>query len=173
MENFINLAKKRCSVRAYKDAPVEDDKIQAVLEAGRIAPSACNNQPWKFLVIKSEEGLQKLKEASRTFNAPVAIIVFGDPDKVWTRTIDRKNALDIDTSIAAAHMVLEAEDLGLSTCWICSFKPKVVVKNFNVPKKLVPVHIITLGYDADAKKSPNRHITEREPLTKIVVEESF
>lgn len=173
MKNFMDLAKQRCSVRAYADTQVEDVKLKAVLEAGRIAPSACNNQPWKFLVIQSEEGLEKLREAARTFNAPAAIIVLGDKTKVWKRSHDGKDSLDIDTAIAAAHMVLEAEDLGLSTCWICAFKPKVVVKNFNVPRQLVPVHIIILGYDQHAKKPADRHSEERLPLESLLVNETF
>ncbi|MBN2510396.1 MAG: nitroreductase family protein [Spirochaetales bacterium] len=173
MNYFMTLARRRCSVRAYTQQKIEKNIIESVLEAGQVAPSACNRQPWMFLVIQSAEGLGKLKKAARIFNAPAAVVILGDGDTAWRRTHDGKDFVDVDTTIAATHMVLQAEDLGLSSCWICSFNPDIITEQFNIPPHLRPVHILTLGYDDNAKKPADRHGLERKHLKDLVVGESF
>ena len=173
MKDFLALVKERYSVRKYKTIPVETDKLNLILEAGRVAPSACNNQPWVFLVINDSEGMAKLKKACNPFAAPLAIVICADTSTAWVREYDGKNHGDVDAAIATDHMMLCAQDLGLSTCWICWFDPVVMRKEFNIPDHLVPVNVLPIGYADEEPQSPERHADKRKPLKDIVKYGSF
>lgn len=169
---FLELAKQRCSVREYESKKVEPEKLASILEAGRVAPTATNAQPQKILVIQSDEGLEKLKKVTNFHQAPLAIVVCGDRSRVWARSYDGKTSIDIDGAIVSDHIVLEAEDLGLGSCWIVSFKPDILRAEFNLPENLEPVAIISIGY-AKRKTSPQRHVKTRKPIEDMVVFETF
>ena len=171
--SFLALVKKRYSVRDYAQKEVEEEKLSQILEAGRVAPTAVNKQPQRLLVVRSEEGLQKLAKAAKIYGVPLAIIVCGDRDTVWVRPYDGKSALDIDTSIVTDHMMLKATELGLGTVWICYFDPQILRDEFKIPQNLEPVNILAIGYAAGEPKSPDRHQTERKPLNETVFYESF
>ncbi len=171
--DFLDLARRRCSVRAFEKRPVEPDKVDRILEAARVAPTARNLQPYRLLVLDEPDALARLSKACRTFDAPLAIVVIGDNNEVWVRPYDAKDSLDIDASIVTAHMMLEAEDLGLGSCWVCSFRPEVVRAEFGVPGHLTPVNVLVFGYPSGPKKSPTRHDTERRPLSETVVRNHF
>ena len=168
MNNFLELAKSRFSVRKYKPDAVSDEDMNYVLEAGRIAPSAVNYQPWKFLVIRSKENLDKIhtcyhREWFRA--APVVIVVLADHDQSWKRS-EGKDHADIDAAIAADHMTLAAADIGLGTCWVCNFDPKKTVDVLNLPAHLEPVVFLPLGHP-DQRPDVNRHDTKRKPMGDI------
>src|SRR5690554_1139628 len=97
--NFLHLAKKRYSCRLYKDLPVEKEKLEYVLEAGRVAPTAKNLQPHRVLVLQKKENLEKLSEAARIYDAPVALVVCKDKNDSWVRPLDGKEHGDVDASI--------------------------------------------------------------------------
>ena len=123
--SFLELAKKRYSVRSYLDRPVEKEKLLQVLEAARIAPSAVNKQPWNFIVVTNENTKNKIAETyPREWfkTAPAVIVVCGDHSKSWKRK-DGKDHCNIDVA-AIDHMTLAATDLGLGTCWVCAFDAK-------------------------------------------------
>ena len=167
--NFLQLAKNRFSVRKYKPNPVQEEDLLYVLEAGRIAPSAVNYQPWHFLVIKEKENLQKVhtlyhREWFR--EAPVVIIILADHNQSWKRA-DEKDHADIDAAIAADHMTLAATDKGLGTCWVCNFDKQKTIDMLNLPEHLEPVVFLPLGYP-DQETDINRHETKRKPLKEIV-----
>ena len=124
--DFLDLAKKRYSVRSYKKTPVEEEKVACILEAARVAPSAANLQPTRLVVIDNAEGMEKLSRAANVYSAPLAIIVCADHAKAWKRPADGKSTVDIDASIATDHMMMEATSLGLGSVWICWFDPEVV-----------------------------------------------
>jgi nitroreductase len=166
---FLELAKKRYSVRKYDAKKVEEEKLLKILEAGRIAPTAANFQPQRLIVVQKEEGMSKLKRCSaNTYGAPVVIIVCGDTDVSWKRRYDNKDLCDVDASIITDHMMLQAAELGLGTVWIGSFDPAAVKREFNLPDNVEPVSILPLGYAADEAKSPDRHDRDRKPLNEIV-----
>lgn len=171
--SFLDLAKTRYSVRSYSEKKVEEEKLLKILEAGRVAPTACNFQPVKLLVVQEQEGLAKVSKAANVFNAPLVIIVCGEIDKAWVRPFDQKNIADVDASIVTDHMMLQATELGLGSVWICYFKPDVIKQEFNIPDSLEPVNILAIGYGTDKVKSPDRHDTERKALSDIVVKETF
>jgi nitroreductase len=171
--NFLELAKKRCSVRNFKTIDVEEEKLLKILEAGRVAPTGANFQPHRLLVIQSKEGHEKLQKAANTFDAPLVIVVCGDESEVWKRPYDGKSIIDIDTSIITDHMMLQATELGLGTTWICYFKPDVIKREFNLPKHIEPISILIIGYPAGEVASPDRHDKTRKALKDIVFYETF
>ncbi len=170
---FLTLAKQRCSVRGYKNTAVEKDKLNKILEAAHVAPTAANMQSSRLLVIQSEEGLNKLSKGVNFHGAPLAILVCGDHNNVFVRPFDKKNMIDIDATILADHMVLEAEDLGLSTCWLTYFDPTIIRNEFNIPENLEPVAIIAIGYASGSKACAERHSKDRKNIKEITVYESF
>ena len=171
--SILDIAKKRYSVRKYLPKKVEQEILLQILEAGRVAPTGCNNQPQRLIVVQTEEGLQKIAKAATIFGAPTAIIVCGDNDNVWRRPYDQKNILDIDVSIVTDHMMLQATELGVGSLWVCYFDPKVIRKEFNLPDNIIPVSILLLGYEAGLPKSADRHDTLRKPLPQTVFYENM
>jgi nitroreductase len=121
--------KQRYSVRKYLARPVKEEKLKILLEAGRVAPSAHNNQPSRLIVVR-EDGLEKLKKGANVYGAPLAIIVAGDHQAAWVRSFDNKSSVDIDASIVTDHIILAATELGLGTLWVCYFDPAVIRKEF-------------------------------------------
>ena len=148
--DFLALAKKRYACRKYLDRKVEPEKLAAVLEAGRVAPTGANRQPQRL-----------------------AVVVCADTSEAWTRKYDGKRIGDIDASIVTDHMMLAAASLGLDTLWICMFKPEAVREEFGLPDTVEPVNILLIGYGADAPASPDRHATLRKPLEETVFYERF
>lgn len=170
---FIDLAKKRYSARSYQNRTVEPEKLNEILEAGRVAPTACNNQPQRIIAVQSPKGLDKIKKAYKTFGAPLALIVCADYQSSWKRRYDGKNSADIDASIITSHMMLCAADIGLDSVWVCAFDPDIIKMEFNIPDHIEPVNILLIGYaDADPK-SPQRHDEHRKPLNETVFYETF
>lgn len=169
--DFLSLAKKRYSVRAYTGKKVEKEKLDAILEAAHVAPTGGNCQPQHLIVVQSDKGLAKIKKAANIYGAPLAIIVCSDVEKTWTRPFDGKKLTDIDASIVTDHMMMEATDLGLGSVWVCYFKPDVIKAEFKLPDNLEPINILVLGY-ADTNReetlSPERHSKMRKTLSEIV-----
>ncbi len=172
---FIELAKRRYSCRNYDLRPVEKDKLELILEAGRIAPSAVNYQPWHFIVNQGKENLKKIygvyhREWLQT--APCVIVVCGDHNQSWKRKQDGKDHCDIDIAIAVDHMTLQATELGLATCWICNFDKEKTIETLNLPSYLEPIVILPVGYPLD-QPDPFRHGEKRKTIQDIVSFESL
>lgn len=172
---FLDLVKKRQSVREYLDKPVEREKIERCLEAARLAPSASNSQPWSFIVVDDP----KLKEAiaKKTFDrvisfnrfslqAPVLIILISERsgflNKVAEAIKDRQFSL-IDIGIAAEHLCLQAAEEGLGTCMLGWFNEKGVKKALNIPQQIRVELIITMGYSESSQIRPKK----RKPINQI------
>lgn len=171
--NFLELAKKRYSVRKFKSDKVEEEKLMKILEAGRVAPTGANIQPQRLIVLREKEGIEKINKAARVYGAPLIIVVCGDHDNVWKRPYDGKKLVDIDTSIVTDHMMLQATELGLGTLWVCYFKPDVIREEFNLPDNIEPVSILAIGY-ADGEAQPeDRHDKLRKPLIETVFYENY
>lgn len=171
---FLELAKQRSSVRKYRNVPVEDEKIRQVLEAGRIAPSAVNYQPWYFIVVRDEALRRQVAMAYKRewiLQAPVIIVVCGDHSRAWKR-FDGKDHCDVDAAIAIDHMTLAAADLGLGTCWICGFDAQIVRDIFKLPENIEPIALLPLGYPAESTDE-NRHESQRKPFDEIVFWDGF
>ena len=170
MANFLELVKARYSARAYEQRPIEQEKIDYILECARLAPSAVNFQPWKFIIVESEEKRTALHAgyAQEWFQqAPLYIVVCGDKSQSWTRKKDSHDHADIDAAIAAEHICLAATEVGLGSCWVCNFRPAIVSEVLGIDGETVyPVAIIPIGYAADAPTEKKRKSLD-EILTKI------
>jgi len=149
--NFIEIASKRYSARAYKRQLIEDEKLQQVLEAARLAPTAANRQPFQLIVIHTkgrEEELRQIYDASWFVQAPIVVCACGIPSQSWTRS-DGKGYCDVDATIAMDHLILAAADLGLGTCWIGAFNPDITRQVLGLPDDVKPIAFTPLGYPAD------------------------
>lgn len=166
--NFLDIAKTRYSVRRYKNEKVEKEKLNRILEAAHLAPTAANLQPIRLLVVQEKEGLDKIGKAANIYNAPLAIIVCSDHSIAWKRPFDNKKTTDIDASIITDHMMLEATELGLGTVWVCYFKPDIIKKEFDLPETIEPVNILVIGYSDEEPMPLNRHSKTRIPLSELV-----
>mgnify|MGYP004614672819 CR=1 FL=1 len=166
--SFIEIAKKRYSVRSYKKQKVEKEKLEKILEAAHVAPTAANLQPIHLVVVQEEEGLAKVNKAANTYGAPLVIIACADHKKAWVRPFDHKKTTDIDASILTDHMMLQATELGLGSVWICYFKPDVLMKELQLPEGLEPINILAIGYSDEEPQSAERHEKMRMSLNELV-----
>lgn len=171
--SLLETAKQRYSVRKYEDRVVEKEKLDKILEAAHVAPTAANLQPVRLIVVQDKANLEKISKAANIYNAPLAIIVCADHTKAWTRPFDGKKATDIDASILTDHMMLEATELGLGSVWICYFKPDVLREEFQLPEHLEPINILAIGYGNDTPADPERHSSARISINELVSFESL
>jgi len=149
---------KRKSIRGYKSTPVPEDKLNAVLEAARMAPSGANRQPWKFVVVRDKEKIKQLGAASggqaHVGNCPVIIAAVATaPENMMMCEVP---GAPVDLSIAVDHMMLAAVDEGLGTCWIGAFRQDKAREILNVPAKCKLIALLTLGYPDDAGRPKDR-----------------
>lgn len=160
--DFLTLAKDRFSCRKFADKPVEGEKIDKIIEAGLAAPTACNNQPVKIFVIKTEEALKKAAETTAfTFGAPVIFAVGADKNEAWTRGSDGKNFADVDASIVASHMMLEIHDLGLGATWVASFDTNKFADFFPETAGYNIIALFPTGYPAEDAVPAKKHFISK------------
>ena len=171
--DFINIAKSRSSVRDYNNKKVEPEKLEKILEAAHVAPTAANLQPVHLIVVQSEGGLAKIGKAANIYGTSLAIIVCADHDKAWVRPFDGKQTGDIDASILTDHMMLQATELGLGTVWVCYFKPDVLRKEFTLPDNLEPINILVIGYSDEEPADRNRFEAHRIAMSELVSYENL
>ena len=165
---FLEIAKSRYSVRDYKSRKVEPEKLEKILLAAHVAPTAANLQPVRLIVVQEDEGLNKIGKGANLYGAPLAVIVCADHGKAWVRPFDKKQTTDIDASILTDHMMMEATELGLGSVWICYFKPDVIKQEFRLPDTLEPINILAIGYAGGSPADPERHAAQRIPLDELV-----
>jgi len=183
MKSFLDLVRSRRSVRQYTQEEVSRETIASILEAGRQAPSGNNAQPWRFIVVRDEGTKQRLYKAAGKqgfiLEAPVTIAVVADPSakmKPATRSSSSGQQVPTlavikavrDTAIAADHMVMEAADMGLGTCWVAKFEQEDIRPVLDVPEDCFVVALITLGYAAVKAEASSRY-----PLHEIVFNERY
>lgn len=176
MEVFEAIRRRR-SIRRYKPDPVPEENLRIILEAARLAPSAGNRQPWRFVVIKDKETRKKLAEAAdgQMFvgEAPVVIAAFGDPnDSPGGYQRDPMVAYKQDPMIAVEHICLEAVELGLGTCWIGPASPNYdtarIKEILNVPERMYMICLLPIGFPAEFP--PQRY---RKSLGDVVFREKY
>lgn len=142
---FDKVIRDRKSTRRFSDKKVDKDTILKILEAGRIAPTAKNIQPIKIYVVESEEGLKSIDKASPCrYNAPVVLVVCGDKNKAFTK--GEHSTYEVDASIVATHMMLEATNVGVDNIWVDMFDRDILRKEFSILDDLIPVCILPMGY---------------------------
>jgi len=159
---FSDLIRERYSVRAYTPDPVEDEKLNRVLEAARMAPTADNRQPFQLLVIHTqgrEDELYEVYDKAWFVQPPLLICICGLPDRAWTRR-DGKSYVDVDAAIVMDHLILAAADLGLGTCWVGAFDPDAAREILGLPEGVEPIAFTPLGYPADEPGPKERRLLE-------------
>ena len=164
--DFLELARQRYSVRAYQLDPVEDEKLNQVLEAALIAPTASNRQPFQLLVIHTsgrEDELATIYQRPWFVQAPLIICACAAPGQGWTRSSDGANYSIVDVAIAFDHLTLAAASLGLGTCWVAAFNPTRAREVLLIPPEIDPIALTPLGYPAD---KPTQKI--RKPISELV-----
>jgi nitroreductase len=172
--SFLELAQKRFSVRRYQDLAVEEENLKYVLEAGRIAPSAVNFQPWYFIVVRDEKLRKEIAATYRgewLLEAPVIIVICGDHRRSWRRA-DGKDHCDLDAAIAIDHMTLAAAERGLGTCWVCNFNAMQCHRALRLPGQVEVVALLPLGYPAESAE-PGRHNRLRKKIEEVVFWDGF
>jgi nitroreductase len=163
---YSELIAARYSVRAYQPDPVEDEKLQAVLEAARLAPTAANRQPFQLVVMHThgrKEEIGRIYRKDWFVQAPIVIGVCAISSLAWVRESDRFNARLIDAAIVADHLILAVTNLGLGTCWIAAFNVVAARSVMGLPEEAEPVIFTPLGYPAD---QPGPKV--RKPLHELV-----
>ena len=146
--SFEEIIRKRTAVRKFSDKKLEKEKLDKILEAGRLAPTAKNSQPIKIYVIKSEEGISNLDKATRCrYGASTVLIVCGNKEEAYHK--GDYSTYEMDSCIVATHMMLEATNVGVDNIWIESYDENILRKEFDIPNEYIPVCILPLGYKID------------------------
>ena len=178
--NFFELVFRRYSCRRFnKDRPCEREKLKRCVEAARLAPSACNSQPWRFLIIDEPELKNKVAEVAirgiygvlNRFlpSAPCIVVVLADRERFIARAggfVMRTDYFLIDIGIACEHFVLQAQELGLRTCYIGYFNERGLRKLLKIPRNYKIVLLIAVGYPADEKDEDMKK--KRKPIDEIM-----
>lgn len=168
-----NLIRSRESIRNYDPSkPVPRNVLERILEAGRLAPSACNIQPWKFLVISSPEMLTKVRACYHREwfkEAPHILAVVGNREQAWKRSFDGYNSVETDVSIAMTYLILAAEDEGVGTCWIANFDPAILRESLSLAENQVVYCITPLGYQKEGfRKTGKKNRKLPEEVTEFL-----
>lgn len=171
MKDFKTLCETRFSTRKFTEQPVSDDDLSYILECARLAPSAVNRQPWRFLIVKSKENLEKLRQCySREWfrTAPLCIVALKDTTQAWVRPEDQKPHDDIDLSIAIEHICLAAAERGLGSCWVCNYDPTLFVQLFPQQPGIEAVALIPIGHIAPDCPQKEKSRKSLEDITETI-----
>ena len=168
--SYQTLIRERFSARKFQDRPVEEEKLRRILEAGRLAPTAKDLQPYHVYVLKSEEARRKAKEVTKcTFDAPVILMICGVPVEGWVNPYNGHNGTDIDIAIITTHMMLAVTDEGLGSTWVGWFDTEKAKDIFSLPEGREPLAMLPLGYIADDCEPAPKHDI-RKALADVVTE---
>jgi nitroreductase len=156
--DFQEVLRKRYSVRSFESTPLENDKIEAILEAARTAPTAANKQPQRIIVARKPEELEKIEICTPCrYGAPVVFVVCYDKTDCWTSPFNSDDSGRVDTSIVTTYMMLTAENLGLGTVWVLRFDPTKATEQFSLPEHIIPVSMLAVGHPAKDAAPAERH----------------
>ena len=171
--DFLELAKQRCSVRAFTNKRVEKEKLERILESGRVAPTACNKQPRRIIVVQNLENIKKVQKAYKTFGSRCVLIICRDERDSLVRKFDNKCSGDLDIGIVTDQMMLAAREIGIGSVMVGLFDPRIVRKEFSIPEYIQPTALLILGYPKNGFLDENRHVTQRKPINETVMMEEY
>lgn len=160
--DFLSLSRERFSVLEYDNRPVEQEKIDRIIEAGIAAPTACNYQPQRIFVIDHDADRERLNRVvpSRSF-VPAAFLVCYNKRECWVRPMDGKSSGDIDASIVTTHMMMEATELGLGSIWVMYWDPKKMKAEFGLGDEIEPTALLIVGYKSEDAKPRQGHMKRK------------
>ena len=171
--DFEKVISERFSVRKFKKAHLKNEDIDKILKAGHIAPTGCNFQPQRILVLNTDESVEKLKKCTKChFDTSCAMLVCFNKNETWQRPYDGATSAPVDAAIVTTHMMLQAQNIGVGSCWVMHFNPSAMKKEFNIPENIEPLALLILGYPADDAAPIEMHSKYR-PIDEVVFYESF
>ncbi len=167
------MIKERYSVRNFKTEHLPDEVIDKILEAGHLAPTGCNYQPQRILVLNTDEAISKLRDCTKChFGAPTAMLICHNKEESWVRKYDGALSSPVDGAIVTTHMMLAAHNEGVGCCWVMHFDPAAMRESFNIPENIEPLALLVMGYPAEDAKPIEMHFKTR-PLDEVVFYDSF
>ena len=170
---FTNLIEERCSVRSFKPGHLPREVLEKILRAGHLAPTGCNYQPQRILVLNTDESMEKLRSCTKChFGAPTALLVCHNTAESWVRKYDGALSSPVDAVIGATHMMLAAHNEGVGCCWVMHFDPAAVREAFGIPAGVEPAALLVMGYPAEDARPLPLHFKTR-PLEETVVYDHF
>ena len=167
------MAKQRCTTRGFTGKIIDKGDLDRILSAGRVAPTACNKQPQRIIVVRQQNNILKIQKAYQTFGSQCVLIVCQDKRNALIRPFDGKCSGDLDIGIICDHMMLAARELNIGSVMVGLFDPGIIRKNFNIPEYIEPTALLILGYPDEDFLSSERHSTERKPLNDTVMYETY
>ena len=170
---FEKLIAERYSVRKFRDEKLSKEDVEKILNAGHLAPTGCNYQPQRVLVLNTDESMEKLRSCTKChFGAPSAMLVCYNSNETWKRPYDGALSAPVDAAIVATHMMLEAHNIGAGSCWVMHFNPEAMRKTFDIPENIIPAALLVMGYPAPDSEPIELHSKFR-PMDEVVVYDRF
>ncbi len=170
---FEKVITERFSVRKFEERPVSQSDIDKILSAGHLAPTGCNFQPQRILVLNSKETIEKLKKCTKChFGAPCAMLICYNKNESWKSPYNGALSAPVDASIVTTHMMLMAQNIGVGTCWVMYFDPAAMRKEFCIPDDIVPHALLVMGYPHKDAPIHEFHNTFR-PIEETVFYDKF
>ena len=171
--DFNKLIDERYSVRSFKYEHLKQEVIDKILEAGHKAPTGCNYQPQRILVLNTDEAIEKLKNCTKChFNAPTAMLVCHNKEESWKRVYDGALSSPVDAVIVTTYMMLAAQNEGVGSCWVMHFDPAKMRESFNIPENIEPAALLVMGYPSEDAKPIDMHYQFR-PMSETVTYDGF
>ena len=170
---FTQLIEERCSVRSFQPEHLPREVLGRILAAGHKAPTGCNYQPQRILVLNTDESIEKLRRCTKChFGAPTALLVCHNTAESWVRPYDGALSSPVDAVIVATHMMLAAWNEGVGSCWVMHFDPANLRQTFAIPDGIEPAALLVMGYPAENAKPLPLHFKTR-PISETVVYDHF
>jgi nitroreductase len=170
---FEQLISQRYSVRSFKPEHLPQSVIDKILAAGHKAPTGCNYQPQRILVLNSDESIQKLKNCTKCHSdAPTAMLVCHNKEESWKRVYDGALSSPVDAVIVTTYLMLAAQNEGVGSCWVMHFDPVAMAETFHLPQNIEPIALLVMGYPSDDAKPLDMHFKNR-PIEETVIVDRF
>lgn len=171
--DFEKLITDRYSVRKFKPEHLPTTLVDKILKAGHKAPTGCNYQPQRILVLNTDESIERLKKCTKChFNAPTALLICHNREESWKRVYDGALSSPVDAAIVTTYLMLAAQNEGVGSCWVMHFDPNAMRQTFNIPENVEPTALLVLGYPADDSKPLDLHY-QSHPITETVFYDKF
>ena len=171
--DFEKIISERYSVRSFKPEHLPQAVVEKILNAGHKAPTGCNFQPQRILVLNTDEAISKLKNCTKChFNAPTAMLVCHNKEESWKRVYDGALSSPVDAVIVTTYMMLAAQNEGVGSCWVMHFNPEAMRESFNIPENFEPVALLVMGYPSEDSKPIDMHFKFR-PIEETVIYDEF
>ncbi len=171
--DFQKLIEERYSVRSFKPEHLPQEIIDKILASGHKAPTGCNFQPQRILVLNTDDAIEKLQKCTKChFNAPTAMLICNNTEESWERKYDGALSSPVDAAIVTTYMMLEATNNGVGSCWVMHFDPAAMREAFNIPENIEPTALLVMGYPSDDAKPIDMHFKFR-PIDEVVYYDSF